>query len=163
VGGQLFLEGCSQKKELISFAPDDLQLLNEIGETIIPQTPDSPGAKAAKIGEFIQTMVTDCYSEEEQTIFFSGLKSIKERSEQKFKNDFISIDAEQKRSLLSEIDKEARSQTDKKIHGITMLKQLTLLGYFTSQPGATKALRYDPIPGRYDGCVPYMPGEKAWA
>ena len=45
----------------------------------------------------------------------------------------------------------------------TMLKQLTLLGYFTSEIGCTQARRYIEAPGRYDGCVPYQKGDKAWA
>ncbi len=45
----------------------------------------------------------------------------------------------------------------------TMMKQLTILGYFTSKEGATKALRYDPVPGKYDGSYPYKKGDKAWA
>ena len=44
-----------------------------------------------------------------------------------------------------------------------MMKQLTLLGYFTSEIGATKALRYIAVPGKYEGCVPYKKGDKAWA
>ncbi|HTH56032.1 MAG TPA: gluconate 2-dehydrogenase subunit 3 family protein [Cyclobacteriaceae bacterium] len=161
IGAQLFLEGCVQKKESASFAPDDLELLNEIGETIIPQTPDSPGAKAAKISEFIQTMVTDCYSAEEQATFFSGLQLVREKAEQKFDKDFMSLAPEQKHALLVDIDKEA-SQGEKP-HYFQMMKQLTVLGYFSSQPGATEALRYVPIPGRYDGCIPYLQGQKAWA
>jgi hypothetical protein len=43
------------------------------------------------------------------------------------------------------------------------MKQLTLLGYFTSEPGATKALRYNPVPGKFEGCIPYKKGDKAWA
>lgn len=164
IGAQLFLEGCTPKKDSTSFALDDLELLNEIGETIIPQTPDSQGAKAAKIGEFIQTMVTDCYSAEEQATFFSGLQLIRERAEQKFDKDFMSLAPEQKHALLVDLDKEAKENSlESKPHYFKMMKQLTVLGYFTSQPGATEALRYVPIPGRYDGCVPYQKGEKAWA
>jgi hypothetical protein len=48
-------------------------------------------------------------------------------------------------------------------HFFTMIKQLTIWGYFSSEPGITKALRYNPIPGRYEGCVPYQDGEKAWS
>ena len=44
-----------------------------------------------------------------------------------------------------------------------MMKELALLGYFTSAIGATQALRYVEQPGRYDPCVPYKPGEKLWA
>jgi hypothetical protein len=44
-----------------------------------------------------------------------------------------------------------------------MFKELTLVGYFTSEIGATKALQYAETPGRFDPCVPYTKGERAWA
>ena len=47
-------------------------------------------------------------------------------------------------------------------HYFTMMKQLTLFGFFTSEVGATEVLRYEAVPGRYEGCVPYN-GEPAWA
>ncbi|MFM8449969.1 MAG: gluconate 2-dehydrogenase subunit 3 family protein, partial [Haliscomenobacter sp.] len=47
-------------------------------------------------------------------------------------------------------------------HFFRDLKSLTRWGYFTSEAGVTKALRYNPIPGSYKGCVPYEPGEIAW-
>lgn len=47
-------------------------------------------------------------------------------------------------------------------HYFTMMKQLTLFGFFTSEVGATEVLRYEAVPGRYDGCAPYS-GEPAWA
>lgn len=43
------------------------------------------------------------------------------------------------------------------------LKELTILGYYTSQPGATKELRYLQVPGRYDSCVPFAKIGRAWA
>ena len=52
---------------------------------------------------------------------------------------------------------------DKPAHYFRMMKELALLGYFTSEKGATQALRYVESPGRFDPCVPYAPGEKAWA
>ena len=48
-------------------------------------------------------------------------------------------------------------------HYFRMMKDLTLLGYFTSEVGATKALRYIETPGHYDSCIPYKKGDKAWA
>ena len=44
-----------------------------------------------------------------------------------------------------------------------MIKQMTVWGYFSSEVGATQALRYVPVPGRFEGCIPYNEGEKAWA
>jgi hypothetical protein len=48
-------------------------------------------------------------------------------------------------------------------HWFRMMKELTLLGYFTSEIGYTKAMRYVESPGRYDPCVPYTKGEVSWA
>jgi hypothetical protein len=52
---------------------------------------------------------------------------------------------------------------DPPAHYFRMMKELALLGYFTSEIGYTQALRYEESPGRFDPCVPYRPGEKAWA
>lgn len=52
---------------------------------------------------------------------------------------------------------------DAPVHYFRMMKELTLLGYFTSEIGYTQAMRYQETPGRFDPCVPYTPGEKAWA
>lgn len=48
-------------------------------------------------------------------------------------------------------------------HYFSMMKELALLGYFTSEIGCTQAQRYMETPGRFEPCVPYRPGEKAWA
>jgi hypothetical protein len=166
VGAQTFLSGCSApKKNSLPFGPEDISLLDEVAETILPETPDSPGAKAAKIGEFMKIMVTECYGAEDQKIFDAGILSVREASEKMFGDDFMKLSAQQKRDLLSSLDKEAKeSKTGKSpTHYFTMMKQLTVWGYFTSEPGATKAMRYVAVPGKFEGCVPYKEGEKAWA
>ncbi len=48
-------------------------------------------------------------------------------------------------------------------HYFRMMKELALLGYFTSEVGYTKAMRYAETPGRFDPCAPYTKGESAWA
>jgi hypothetical protein len=52
---------------------------------------------------------------------------------------------------------------DMPVHYFRLLRELTVLGYFTSEIGAKQALRYIETPGRYEGCIPYTKGEKAWA
>ena len=171
VGGTAFLEGCktSDKKMAIGlpFTKEQIDYLDEIAETIIPTT-NTPGAKAAKVGEFMQTMVTDCYDETDQKIFLAGLSSVDEASNKKFSNGFMKLSPDQRKELLSAIDKEAKeySKTKKKEdpnHYFSLMKQLTLLGYFSSEIGATQALRYVAVPGKYEACIPYTKGEKAWA
>jgi hypothetical protein len=48
-------------------------------------------------------------------------------------------------------------------HFFRMMKELALLGFFTSEVGYTKVLRYTEVPGRFDPCIPYTQGEPAWA
>jgi hypothetical protein len=52
---------------------------------------------------------------------------------------------------------------DAPAHYFRMMKELALLGYFTSEIGCTQAQRYVESPGRFDPCVPYRKGEKSWA
>jgi hypothetical protein len=61
------------------------------------------------------------------------------------------------------IKQEARKKNEPTTPFFALMKELTLLGYFTSEIGATKALAYVQIPGRYDGCVKLEKGQKAWA
>ena len=75
---------------------------------------------------------------------------------------------EQRKEVLTSLDNERKDyQKNKKRedpnHYFSMMKQLTLMGYFTSKPGATQALRYVAVPGKYEGCIPYKKGDKAWA
>lgn len=168
VGAQVFLSGCSGQTEAIKeFTEDVILLLDDVGETIIPATVSSPGAKAARIGEFMKVIVTECYSPSEQTVFFEGVSSLKTRCDEKYNDDFISLTPEEKHEFLLNLDKEAKDYERSRgesgsEHYFTMLKQLTIWGYFSSEPGATQALRFVPIPGRYDGCIDYVQGEGAW-
>ncbi len=170
IGGTIFLEGCnpSEKQAVVALlTADQIALLDEIAETIIPTT-DTPGAKAAKVGLFMNTMVTDCYEEKDQKIFTDGLGKIDEVSKKTNGKSFLDSTAEQRTALLNELNKELKKYNETKKeadpnHYFGMMKQLTLLGYFTSEIGATQALRYIAIPGKYEGCVPYKKGDKAWA
>ena len=61
------------------------------------------------------------------------------------------------------IQKNKNKKKDDPVHYFLMLKQLTILGYFTSETGASQALNYIAVPGKYDGSYPYKKGDKAWA
>jgi len=164
VGSEMFLTGCTSDKKSVPAEGNNTRLLDEIGETILPETPGSPGARAAGIGEFMLTIVNDCYSPEEQEIFFDGMKKLDNVAQQQYSNGFVSLTADEKHQLLTAIDQEAgEHQENAPTHYFSMMKQLTVWGYFTSEPGCTQALRYNPVPGRYEGCVPYSKGDKAWA
>lgn len=134
-----------------------IRLLNEVGETILPETPESPGAKAINIGQFMNEIVRDFYTREEQQVFVQGLGQLQQRSNAEFSRDFVDLNMQERQQLLLALEKDADADY------YQMMKQLTVWGYFSSQAGASKALRYAPIPGRYDGEVKIKPGTKAWA
>jgi len=170
IGGTAFLQGCKSgdsKAAGFSLTKEQIAFLDEVAETIIPAT-DTPGAKAAKVGEFMNVMVTDCYETKDQKIFAEGLSLINESSKSVYNKAFMEITPEQRTTLLNEVNKELKAYNDTKKdtdpnHYFGMMKQLTLLGYFTSEVGATKALRYVAVPGKYEGCIPYAKGDRAWA
>ena len=172
VGANVFLSGCARKSEVaasgLTFTPDNISFLDEVGETILPTTTASPGAKEAKIGEFMKAIVSDCYEEKDQKVFFEVFNKLDQAAEKKFNKTFLDLASGDRQSLLIAIDQEANDyQKSKKSeepeHYFTLTKQLTLWGYFTSEVGSTKALRYLPVPGRYEGCAAYKKGDKAWA
>lgn len=172
IGANAFLTGCKSGDQKAgaqgaALSAADENYLDEIAETIIPET-DTPGAKAAKVGAFMVVMVNDCYDEKDQKVFSEGLGKLNETSDKKFSKTFVDLTPEQRKELLLEIDKEAKDyMASKKAedpkHYFRMMKELTLLGYFTSEPGATKALNYLPVPGKYEGCITYKKGDRAWA
>lgn len=186
IGGDVFLTGCKTpvKKGAGLLSASQIALLDEVGETILPTT-NTPGAKEAKIGEFMNLHVSDCYYPAQQKTFMEGLSSLDEFSKKQFNKKFISLSPEQRATLLMKLEPEAiefNKQLDDREksargearlamkefiggpqHYYTMIKQLTLFGYFTSEIGAKQALRFLPIPGKYDGAYPYKKGDKAWA
>ncbi|MCR5889888.1 gluconate 2-dehydrogenase subunit 3 family protein [Hymenobacter sp. J193] len=183
IGGDYFLSSCSspseektKTKKPTAAAPKELPAvlnaeqvayLNEVGDTILPAT-KSPGAKAADVGGFMAVMVRDCYRPDDQQVFKQGLTKLEEAAKQKYTKGFLALDAAQRTALLTALDAEQKNYAKTKKpeapnHYFRMIKELTLLGYFTSEVGATKALRYLPVPGKYDGCVPYKKGDRAWA
>ncbi len=171
VGAELFLNGCTAETkqiESLDFSAETITLLDEVGETILPSTPGSPGAKAAKIGEFMKVMVTDCYEAKDQTVFLEGINTFKLGIKEKHDAEFISLDPATKKQVLEMLDQEAKEYDNKKdaessSHYFSMIKQLTLWGYFSSEIGATKALRYIETPGKWEACIPYTKGDKSWA
>lgn len=188
IGAEFFISGCKPGSSINTddlFATDTTAFLNEVGETILPET-KTPGAKAANVGGFMAVMVRDCYAADDQKVFKEGIGKLDEACKKKFNKGFMEADAKQRTELLTELDKEAKEYSTKKNsdaeadklkhkdekgykakdvpnHYFTMMKQLTTLGYFTSEVGATKALRYLPVPGKYDGNYPYKKGDRAWA
>lgn len=165
VGANVILTGCAPEDQIVGleFSPKDIAFLDEIGEAIIPTT-DTPGAKAVGIGEFMVMMVKDTYNAEQQTSFVDGLNFIMKDFKTSKGSDFMEATLEERTAYLNELKAKATADAEDKNAGvIKMLQDLTVLGYFTSEVGATQQLRYYEVPGKYDPCIEYKPGDKAYA
>jgi hypothetical protein len=214
VGGSSLLTACERRTTAdassTDFTTDEIALLDEIAETILPET-STPGAKAAKTGAFMALMVKDSYDPKDQQIFRDGMRSVDDETRKAHNATFMAATPEQRLAVLERLDRVQRAhsvarenaQRTKKglaplppdatppegnlsnqrqeaelggeagiasaitaetpAHYFRMMKELALLGYFTSETGCTQAQRYAETPGRYDPCVPYKAGEKAWA
>jgi hypothetical protein len=189
VGGRALLAACErasfplQEARLGEFTAKDIAFLDEIAETILPET-KTPGAKAAKTGAFMALMVTDSYRPAEQKIFREGMRKVDDAMRTAHHVSFMEATPAQRLAVLTPLDHEqkrvmdAREAADRRkqastlvpvdqkeepAHYFRMMKELALLGYFTSELGCTQAQRYIETPGRFDPCIPYTPGEPAWA
>ncbi len=167
IGANAFIACKSNDNKAVSFSEKDVALLDEIADTILPPT-KTPGAKAAKVGQFMTVMVNDCYEERDQKVFHEGMKKIQDLSDKEYNDKFIDIKPEQRHALLVKLDNEQKEtmktwKAGQPKHYFRLMKELTLLGYFTSEIGCTQARRYVETPGRYEACIPYKTGDKAWA
>ena len=172
VGHSALLSGCAtddpQRARVGEpFTANEIALLDEIADTILPTT-GTPGAKAAGVGRFMAMMVTDAYDAREQRAFRDGMQALESECRALHGADFLAVSPQQRLALLERLDREqfdtaARFPDRDLPHYFRMMKELALLGYFTSEIGYTQALRYIETPGRFDPCVPYSPGERAWA
>jgi hypothetical protein len=169
IGQSAWLSGCATAPRAGGrlFTATDVALLDEIADTILPDT-KTPGAKAAGVGAFIALMVEDTYDPGEQRIFLDGLETLEHESQKQNGAGFIATSPAQRRMLLERLDREAidymrQPGANDRPHYFRLIKELTLLGYFTSEVGYTQAMRYVETPGRFDPCITYTAGEKAWA
>ena len=135
-----------------------------IAELIIPQT-NTPGARAARVNEFIDLILTEWYGEEQKTAFLSGLAELDARTRDLFAKDFVDCAEKQQVEMLRVLDDEVGAEhaeqsrsrgreypVDKNF--FSMIKELTLVGYFTSQIGFEQELHGEIIPSWHAGCVP---------
>ena len=176
------------------FSAQEVALLDEVAETIVPAT-KTPGAKDAKVGAFMALMVTDCYDPDEQKAFRDGMRRVDAAAMKAANVPFMQATPQQRLAVLTAFDRQAHREAyeieaeDRKRQGLAqlppydsieaeettsggpvepatffrMMKELALLGYFTSEIGCTQAQRYTEVPGRYDPCIDYVAGSPAWA
>jgi hypothetical protein len=146
-------------------------LLGDLADTILPAT-DSPGAREVGAGDFVIRMVKEGTNRKSQNHFIDGLRSLAEYTEEKYKRPFGACSLVERMAILTHFEQSGKpykgwlGKAEHQLEGdsfFVTLKNYTVLGYCTSKRGATEALRYDFIPGKYIGIVSLEPGQKAWA
>ncbi len=166
------LNGCTAKPTLdwkpVLFSEDQALAVSSVADIIIPAT-DTPGALATGVPSFIEQVVKDCYTPENQQRFLSELNAFIEGSSGQFGKPFNRLSAEQKIEYVTRIHNEAvgieKSRPENyKRPFVLMCKELTLSGFLTSQVGAEQVLQYQAVPGSFEGCITLdQAGGKAWA
>jgi hypothetical protein len=129
-------------------------LLADVADTIIPDT-GTPGAKAAGAEKFILRVMRDCYRYEDQRDFYAGLAGLDAAAKAGGAKGFSQLDPAARAETL-------KAYAEKNRTFFKTMRELTVVGYFTSEIGATKALAYLPIPGRFEGDIALEPGQKTW-
>ncbi len=126
------------------------EIAGAIAERILPKS-DTPGALDVGVPEFMDIMYGAFMSNEEKSIFRKGLNNLNNRTRKTHKKPFAKLLAVQQDKVIGELaadnDKDTRAFYRK-------VRELTLVGYFTSKEVGMNVLKYDPVPGMYDGCIP---------
>jgi len=158
------------EKNFVSFSVQDQKIFAEFADIIVPTTKSSAGAKAAGLGKFIPMMMQDCYPKEMQTSFARGFKQLQDKSMQDYKKNYVSLTVPERTKLMVDLrlmsiaQKETKSEENKDlVYFFVTARDLTLLGYYSSEIGCTKAREYVLVPGRFDGNTKLKPGQKSWA
>ncbi len=158
------LGGCKATAEakpadLDLFDNNTYHLINELTELILPAT-DTPGAKDANVVSYLHERIKHFSTEEEQQAIFAGLKIFDAQANESFSKKFIDLNSEERVKILENMATQAKENEE---HIFNILREETIVGFFTSEVGATEVLRHDPIPGVYNGCMDYVEGEIVWS
>lgn len=170
------LNGCSPRAESgwkpVFLTEEQGELVAEVAEIMIPRT-DTPGAKDVGISAFIDIMLRDAYPKEDQERFIASLKEFEAKSRADHERSFLKLEPAQRAALVQSVHDVAITAERQlslppaqlRRPFILMTKELTLLGFFTSQAGATQVLQYEAVPGAFHGCIPVSKAGngKTWA
>jgi glucoside 3-dehydrogenase (cytochrome c) hitch-hiker subunit len=153
-----FLSSCKTKdKELRAgfFSDDEFHLIEGITNALLPVT-STPGALDAQVPYFLDLVIKNCLTKEDQQLIKKGLQQMNEQEK------FSSLSKESRLAVVEKID-HAVFTDETKYPWFRIVKKLSVIGYFTSREGMTSALNYVKVPGDYKACIPYKRGDKALA
>ena len=138
-----------------------LLVLNAICAQVIPAT-DTPGAVEVDVPGFIDHLLFHCETPDQQSEVAGVLDRMQDQSMTQHGIAFEQLDNEQQLFLLTAIERVEGGFSDADRQAFKNLKNQIVFGYFSSEPGATLALKYDAVPGGFTGSIPYAATDKAW-
>lgn len=153
------LKSCSGGSDQIGnkmFTNAQKQTMEALVDTFIPDS-EVFGAVKAGVASFISMMIVECYTEETQNLFKEGLFRLDEVADNLYKTSFKNLELDRREQALRETANDSLSRF------FQLAFELTYLGYFTSEIGATQVLEYVHIPGRYEPCETMKSKQPAWA
>jgi hypothetical protein len=151
------LRGTRQDGPLLALTPMQGRTVAALAEVIIPET-DTPGAAAAGVHRFVDVMLAEWAADEERDRFLQGLDALESRSRGQHGAPFHELTGPQRSALVRAMDDEltVRREAGQDIEMVFFyqMKRLTLIGYYTSEIGATQELPRVIAPGAYEPCGP---------
>jgi hypothetical protein len=123
------------------FTADEFKTVDEMSERIIPADDSSPGARAARVASYID-MVVSLSSDVTKQTWREGLAAVDKKSREMFENSFAAASVDQQVELLKEISKNERTPQTMEERFFRAIKYATVDGYYTSEIGIHKELRY---------------------
>ena len=153
-GGLFLMPSCNFSEERIPIVLNKLKittdeeiLLESIVDTILPET-NTPGGLALKVQNFIWIQMDDCASPEQQTSYLSGLRSFNALVRERYYDDFISLNAEKRLQILSELmgGKDTPSSI---LEFLNTTKHTAVWGYKNTQYYLTNLMPFQLIPGAF--------------
>ena len=145
-----------------------------LSDMIIPTT-DTPGAVEAGVPDFIATIVSDWYTDVERNIFFEGLQQLDALCLTESQKPFHDSSEEIRITALKVMEKQAskykappvanqvKPEPDQNEPFFKKIKELVVLGYYTSEVGSTQELAYRPAPGEYNGNYDFDKVGRQWS
>jgi hypothetical protein len=153
------VDGVRATAQAARLSPAQASLAGAIAERIIPRT-DTPGAADVGVPAFIDLLYADFMSPAEQKMLSEGLDGVEAAAKSATGAPFASLPPERQDEILRGI---AKAEEGRDQGFFRLIKSATILGYFTSEQVGRNVLNYDPVPGRYEGCIPIdQVGRRNW-
>jgi len=133
-----------------AFNAEQFALLEQICEVIIPTT-DTPGAIVAGVPAFMRQILEEWGSESSRGEIAGVLEAVEKLAWSRFGASFLELAPDHRLDVIKVLDSERLAAKDP---AYAKFKHLVLVGYYHSEIGATRELRYELVPGAWRSCVP---------